>query len=248
MTTDSKLPTVYVDTSLAIEYFAADGVEADERPPERARAFLEGPAHDAIRELLKSDGRWNAIVKCRHRYLRTQTPSALLVTSPLAVLELSEWYAENIFKDLAVTVGGPAAVQRRGKKDVGELLAKLLKHVEADGNHSRNGLAPSAHRRAFEDMFIVPSFLESHGLRGVAIQNLDDFAITGELAYGAGQLLAYLQLGLADILHLCAAKHLGCAYFASLDTDFKRAKSILNEDFALRLLSTPEELEAVLVH
>jgi hypothetical protein len=237
------LPTVYIDTSVAIEYFIVEGVEAYALTTTPQPGPFEGPEQRAIRELIKSDARWNAMAAFRRAYLGNRDVATILVTSPLAVIELSEWYAETVFRSLCVDVAGPGAVQRRGKKDVGELIAKLVAEVdrEQEGHPSDPDLA-EARRQALRSMCIVPSFLESHGLRGVGVKDLNGFEVSQDFAYGVGDLLAHLQLGLADILHIHAAGHLRCKYFASFDSDFRRVKKLIEDEFSLSLLTSPEEL------
>ena len=53
---------------------------------------------------------------------------------------------------------------------------------------------------------------------------------------------AYMQLGLADCLHLFAAHHLGCTYFGSLDSDFRRVKDTVKRNLDIQILSSPEEI------
>lgn len=55
------------------------------------------------------------------------------------------------------------------------------------------------------------------------------------------QLMAALQVGAADILHVLFAAHLGCAYFASLDCDFRRIRELIHE-LGLELLVSPQEV------
>jgi hypothetical protein len=242
--------TVYVDSSAAIEYFTVDGLEAYGQTPEPRTSgpYGESPEQAAVRELIKGDARWKAMAACRRAYLNAPGPKAMLVTSPLAVLELQEWYAETVFRSLCIDVAGPGAVQRRGKKEIGDFLAQLRKNVWQDGDtEAAKTQAGRARSLALDSMLIVPSFLESHGLRGIHIRDLADFSVTQAFAYGVGELLAYLQVGLADILHLCAARHLGCTFFAAFDSDFRRAKSALEEHFGLALISSPEELQRVIL-
>jgi predicted nucleic acid-binding protein len=57
---------------------------------------------------------------------------------------------------------------------------------------------------------------------------------------------AYLQLGVADIVHILLAQHLGCEYIATFDSDFKRIKDIIMEKTGISVLLSPEEIIRVL--
>jgi hypothetical protein len=53
---------------------------------------------------------------------------------------------------------------------------------------------------------------------------------------------ARCQIGFADIHHLLSAESLGCKYFITYDSDFKKMKHEIQKDFGLDILSTPEEI------
>jgi hypothetical protein len=65
-------------------------------------------------------------------------------------------------------------------------------------------------------------------------------------AWDVPQLLAYLQVGMADIMQVLIAEHLGCRLFASFDSDFERCREHLQDGLGLKLLRTPEEILAAL--
>ncbi len=59
-------------------------------------------------------------------------------------------------------------------------------------------------------------------------------------------LYAHSQLGLADIIHILLAKHLGCQYIASFDSDFKRVKGMLAAQTKMSVLTSSEEILDIL--
>lgn len=229
---------------MAIDYYAADGVEAFEFAPTPEASVLHGPEHEAVREILKADARWQAMANLRHAYLRAEAPRCRLVTGPLTILELVEWHADAVFRNLCSEVAGAESLQRRGRKDIGQRIERLRQ--KADVPDTAQNEPPSPALAAWRAMSVVPSFVMSHGLRGVAIADVLA-PLTDDFAYGIGSALAQVQIGGADILHLFAAHHLGCQYFASFDSDFKRVRSIIQEHLALTLLSSPAELQGALV-
>jgi predicted nucleic acid-binding protein len=66
-----------------------------------------------------------------------------------------------------------------------------------------------------------------HGLDGLLKVDIVNFDLHFRRAWQEPSAFAYLQLGLADIMHILLAQHLGCTYIASFDSDFKRVKNII---------------------
>lgn len=83
-------------------------------------------------------------------------------------------------------------------------------------------------------------------LEGLIIADIVGFNFPEELSWGACGELAWLQVGASDILHVLFARHLGCKYFASYDSDFKRVHEILEQEFGLNLLASPQALLKIL--
>ena len=48
--------------------------------------------------------------------------------------------------------------------------------------------------------------------------------------------------GAADIMHLLFAKHLGCEYFGSFDSDFERVKEIVYNEIGMKVLTSPDKI------
>ena len=72
------------------------------------------------------------------------------------------------------------------------------------------------------------------------------FDFTVEKIWQEPSMYSYLQVGVADILHVLFAEHLGCKYIASFDKDFTRVKNIIERETSLSLLESPEAIIAVL--
>ena len=85
-----------------------------------------------------------------------------------------------------------------------------------------------------------------YGLQGLLQVGIKNFNFAIDDAWQESSAYAYLQLGLADTMHILIAEHLGCAYFASFDADFLRIKEILTEETGITLLTKPEEILEIL--
>lgn len=83
-------------------------------------------------------------------------------------------------------------------------------------------------------------------LKGLIIADIVGFNFPEELSWGACGKLAWLQVGAADILHMLFARHLGCEHFASYGSDFERVLEILEQEFGLNLLASPQALLKIL--
>jgi predicted nucleic acid-binding protein len=229
-------PAVYFDTSVLVDYWSAEGLEwADKEslPPNDLTAFL--------RELLRTDKRISEGYKIRKAILM-ERPRVFSVTSSLATLELVEWYAYVNFKQVATEAAGATAVQSKSRKEIGDLL-KRLTDLARDGRRRNSGqIQSSPVEHLSRATWLNPSFSDSHGLAGIVEVDLVNFNFTLWNVWDKACLLAYHQVGMADTLHILAAYHLGCEYFASFDSDFKRIREILEDAYGITLLSSAQEL------
>ena len=85
-----------------------------------------------MRNILKSDAGMEKVIEIRRKILFGKS-KVTAVISPISLLELMEWNAEAAFKDFAAEASGAMAIQRKGKKEIGDYLKRLLKlrHDEA---------------------------------------------------------------------------------------------------------------------
>lgn len=95
------------------------------------------------------------------------------------------------------------------------------------------------------ETWLNKSFIDAHGLQGLLQVDIVNFHLLVNKIWEEPSAYAYLQLGVADIMHILLARHLGCQYIASFDSDFKRVKEIINEETGLSVLSTAEEILAI---
>ena len=86
------------------------------------------------------------------------------------------------------------------------------------------------------------SFVEVHGLQGLLQANIVNFHLPVSEVWKEPSAYAYLQLGVADIMHILLARHLGCQYIASFDSDFARVKDIITEETGMTTLTKLEEI------
>jgi len=246
---DACLPAIYFDSSVVIEYWMTEGFEID--PPDdimtRTIKQNEPKENEVIRDLFKADKRFNKVVEIRKILLFQKTKFAS-VMSPLCLLELMEWNAEAAFKEISSRAVGTLAIQRKGKKEIGDYLKKLLalragevKRLKSKGREFSTGL-----EIIMGETWINSSFAECHGLEGLVQADIVNFKFTVSEAWKEPSAYAYLQLGIADIMHILLAKHLGCSYIASFDDDFKRAQDIIKDSTEMGVLSNPEEILSVL--
>jgi hypothetical protein len=245
----SCLPAIYFDSSVVIDYWMTEGFEVD--PPDDIVARIakqnEPKEYEVIRDLLKSDKRFNKVVEIRKKLLLGE-PKFITVISPLCLLELMEWNAEATFKDMSSQAAGTMAIQRKGKKEIGDYLKKLLelRTTEVMELKGKKKEYSSGLEIIMSETWLNGSFAECHGLQGLVHADIINFKLTIGEAWQEPSGYAYLQLGIADIIHILLARHLGCSYIVSFDDDFRRVKDIVEEETKMKVLLTPEEVLRVL--
>jgi len=220
-------------------------------PPEDEVSRLitanERPDYKVMRNLLKTDKRVNEMVEIRKR-LHFDNPTMQAVISPLSILELMEWQAEMGFKETAAEAVRMQFIQRKSKKEIGDYLKKLLnlkeeelKTIERQPRGSTTGL----------DIIMGGTWLnradiEHSGLVGLLQAPIKNLNITLNDIWAEPSAFAYLQLGLADILHIILCRHFGCNYLASFDADFIRVSDIVEKEWGVKVISNPREILALL--
>ena len=197
-----------------------------------------------IKEILKKEKTIKQMVKIRRKLLFEKV-NITPVVSPLSLLELMEWHTEASFKQIASESLGTIFIQKMGKKELGNYLKEVLKKAEAEERSDERQNESTALERLMLETWLNSSFAMAHGLKGLLIVDMVNFNLSVNEVWREQSAYAYLQLGVADIMHILLAQHLRCEYIASFDEDFKRVKDML-EKIGISVLTSPEEILAKL--
>jgi len=237
------LPAIYFDSSVVIDYWISEYMEMPEDK-------FSQPNDNLLRDLFLKDKRIKDTFEIRDRILSGQSKVTPIITS-LSLIELMEWHVEAVFKELASESLGTMFIQKKSKKEVGDYLKKLLMSAEENlkEEHWRNYTEDwkiESLKELMSELWLNRSFVNHHGLWGLLQADIKNFSFSIDKAWQEPSAYAFLQLGAADTLHILFAEHLGCKYFASFDSDFKRAKNIINEKNEITVLTNPQEILKVI--
>ena len=97
-------------------------------------------------------------------------------------------------------------------------------------------------RDLLNSVWLNDSFFRANGLAGLLLVDIVNFSIPIDKVWEELIYHAVLQVGLADILHIALAQHLGCQYFTGFDSDFRRLFDSYGDLIKMTLLSTPSEI------
>jgi hypothetical protein len=161
------------------------------------------------------------------------------VLSPLVWIEVNGWIARERLLGKASQVTKFTRLQKQGAKRIGELLTTIRQSSDKSSSADYRLEA----ERLFASTTVSSSGL-ADGLRGVAMADIRGFEVSKADVQVAVN-LAYMQVGLGDILHLLVARHVGCDWFATLDGDFKRAKETISTSLGMTVLVGSEILKAM---
>lgn len=254
---DVYKPAIYVDTNFLRLYYNAEGAEfcfdEDGNPLEppwesELREFRESngvtipdlpPSHEELRrqmiwDLVGTKDNVRDFGRIRHFAINCLSKASLILT-PIAVLELFKIHAEVTFKDICADSVGVKRIQRWGDRTVGEHLSDLFSRFLAEESNETL-------RELKQDCTFNLSFAQAHGLQGTFYVNDLRFRITDGDVGRFLWVLSFLQLEAADILHIHAAKLLGCDYLASLDAAFSKNKDIIEDRAGIKILSNAKQV------
>lgn len=247
------LPAMYFDSSVLIAYWMTEGLEMPENNSDRLfeknKSYLQ-----VVRDILKSEKTIRKVVEIRKRLLFEKT-KVVPIVSPLSLLELAEWHSEAAFKQISSEAAGTVFIQRMSRKQIGDYLRKTWEMWRAEKEEKEKeqkkqiGIGSSETtdlQLLMSETWINSSFAVAHGLSGLWTVDIANFSLKFEKVWLEPTLYAHLQLGMGDIMHILLAKHLGCQYIASFDADFRRVKDRIFEKYEMSVLSSPEEILAVL--
>ena len=246
------LPAVYFDSSVVIDYWMTEGLG---EPPSEELALSGRDSLDEcykfVRELLKTDVHLGKVLEIRQRLVYGEA-KVTAVISPLCFLELVEWHAESGFKQAVAEASNVLFIQKKSKKEIGDYLNKVIAMRQAEIKAQPEeeilpgvivGRESTPLEMLLSQTALNTSFAVCHGLQGLLEVEISNFKMS---RYREPFIYAYLQIGTTDIIHILLAQHLGCAYFASFDSDFKRVKDMIKEENGITLLSSPEEILEIL--
>jgi hypothetical protein len=242
-------PAIYFDTSVLIDYWLTAGMENWVDGTDHEISDAESKINLAIKEVLKrADFSLAKMAEVRKRLNGSAKANALV--TPLSLLELMEWRAENAFREHATGSVGAMLVINRSRKEIGHYLKKAYEMHRDEARYRRESRTPSEDPTGLElfmkDARPERAFADNNGFKGLLQVDILNFNFSIDKTWQEASVFAYLQLGMADILHLMLAKHLGCKYIASFDSDFERAREFIESDLGLILLKHPEEILMVL--
>jgi hypothetical protein len=238
------LPAVYFDSSVLIDYWIAEGIEEPRTEMQEVLSQSED-CIDFVREkLLRSDARIKKVIEIRNKLLDGNSKTTPIV-SPLSLLELMEWHSEAVFKQLASEAAGAMFIQKKSKKEIGDYLKKCLdlRKVELRKTVEKKKTEPTVLDRLMQYTLLNSAY---PGLEGLWQVDIAYFQLPISKTWTKTSTFAYLQIGVNDILHVLLAKHLGCKYIASFDSDFKRVKAIIKNETGMTVLNSPEEILKIL--
>jgi len=231
-------PRAYLESSLAIEYFSAEGSEYSEIETDEIIHQPQSEGEKYLGDLLNSN-KYYSLAKSMRRSIFDGTSKVIFVVSPLVWIEMNSWIAEENFKSEASRATRSTQVQRIGLKQLGEYLTDTLKKSLESPPHT-------GAKDLFSRTTVSQYHLLDNGLDGVEKCELSGFSISiGSKNEDIILALSYVQMGLADILHLLVAQHLGCHYFATLDGDYARNRELISKKLGLEVLFK-EEVQKVL--
>ena len=242
------LPAVYFDSSVLIDYWKTEGMELNESETDKTLIDNE-PYLRVVRNILHSENRINNMVKIRKKLI-FDIVKVVPVISPISLLELMEWKAEATFKQIASEASGTKFIQKKSKKEIGNYLKKILEMRRNEIKKQKEKKMESSQSTVLEKLLysMLPerSFLNVHGLQGILQADIVNFRLTIDKVWKEPSVYGFLQLGVADIMHIMFAQHLGCKYIASFDSDFKRVKNIISEETGMEVLTRVEEIIDIL--
>lgn len=244
------LPAIYFDTSIAIDY----SLVADDDDFIWSSEMKESPerkVYDAIRIVTGFDKKIQKMTVLRTSLIDKfydGTLRATPIVSPLVLLEYMKWYAETGFISFAQMAAGSTSFKRMGDKQRGEALKRLMQmrteEVEKQKAKHTNRIVSDQEPLGTVMSGIWPkeSYIKSHSFEGLYYVDMSNFTFSVADAWQEPSAFAVLQIGASDILHIMLAKHLGCKYIASSDSDFSRASEIIKDATGLVVLRSVEEI------
>lgn len=257
------LPAVYFDSSVVIDYYAAENFPDEEEKheeidldefigegktiPDELRERVERQielenfsTEFLLRDIINSDKRIKQVSDIRNKVLYEEI-KVNPVISPLVMVEFNKWFTETLFKELASDAVGSKVIQRYGNNQIGNYLKNILDLINKKDNEESKWKKKALKHLKFE-FSPSPSFIYAHGLRGLIHADITNFDLFNNRLWSELYMYSYLQMGATDIMHVLFAEHLGCEYLATFDEDFKRASDIIKKSTGITVLKGYKEI------
>jgi hypothetical protein len=260
---DDYLPAMYFDANVLLHYFIAEELIEGEPPTADGQsAELRYEARfSVLREILRAEKYSQKMIEIVEKL--EECPRVFPVYTPLSLAELMKVYSKEKFKEFANEFVGNFAIERKSDKQIGGFIKEVFDRrreevrqqaLEGENKESTNSLLKGALKeKSTSDLELLAislclnhSFIICNRFRGLILADIVNLEFTEAQLWGEMNLLAYLQLDLSDMMHIIAAKHLGCEYIASFDEDFKRVNKLLLETTGIKVLSSPEMVLEIL--
>lgn len=240
---------MYLDSSVVIDYWITEGMECPESETQKFIKGGEQPYLKIVQDILRSERRVNEVVEIRKKLILGE-PKTTLVVSPICLVELMEWQAQTGFTEIASEACGAKFVQKINKKDIGNCIKKIIdlrkNEIAEQQKHGKRHPWSTDLYSLIASITLNQSFVECSGLDGILRVDIVNFSLTFEKVWKEASNYACLQLGVGDILHILLAQHFGCKYIASFDSDFVRAKDIIQGETGMVVLRNAKEILDVL--
>jgi len=264
------LPAIYFDSSVIIDYFLAEPYnqlnelktfeelkDEDMIPGNRYFKIYNPqiekevwinipPASLALRKIVlrNKNDKINQMKIVREKLIEKDS-KINVVSSPLAILEFIQWYAEMSFREISFDTFGEYFVKGLYKKRIRDYLIKAINEYFQEKEMIKH--KTNINLKTIFEYFIwstrpIQYDTEHYYLLGISIVDIINFDLILKEIWQIPAFFAHLQLGIVDILHLLIAKQLGCEYFASFDDDFKKTEKFIKKLLGITILKSPQEI------
>lgn len=210
---------IYFETSAVLDYILATGRD-DEAQRVETPSYVPRSALTYLKSLLREDKRYRLGTEVR-RAIDGATGNCLCLITPIVRYECYEKLVEERFKNDASEALLAKFVRGYSRKQVGDYLGAIRK--DAVSSPDAEALY-EAIARDFTDENLFGLVTEPCSLE----LNRENYSTLSKYAF--------LQVGVADALHLLAAHKLGCQYFFTTDEDFHRTREDIKSDFGIEVL------------
>lgn len=229
------LPAAFCDTSFLLDYWDSSihDPKFNDFPSNLAS---EQSYEKKFIEYLKSDNKLLKMWGIRE-IIENYKNKINLVFSPACRLEMEDVLSNIRFKSIAYELRPSSNLQRKGKKDIGDIIKKLMNDYGKDPKNQDL-------RLLYYHFFFTTSQIDE-GLFGLMEVDIKNFKITRDDFYHLG-FLANLQIGFSDVFHLICARNLGCTYFFSNDTDFTRSKDDIEKLFGFEIVTDLARIKEII--